>query len=1110
MAHCVIDADEPRCLHRVDSLALGRITLTARTKSFVSAALIGMICLGPVLSALAQDHPTAADLLQQGITHLEEGRFNDAKQSLRRVDPLQLDRDQREQLRSALEEVVLQQAVIAEARAALAEADAAGEVGETAEAKQIYQAVAENPNVPVDLRDQALAGMATMEEAERASEGAEAEAEAAADAGVEAEPLAAAEQAAEAEDATIEDIEVEPVEAEPLEMETVEVETDEPDTATEAADSDVTSIDAMDEDEADDVEVVVVEETAGDVEAAEAEGEVDEDSSSSVLAQAVRLRAQKLVAEADESAKAGEYNSALKKYRSALALQPENERARRGLENVQALLGRDTGEGILPPVAQSWKLQNQRTKARYQQAMEEANRAVQAGNYPQAQDAVSWAKSVLDTNRQYLTQSEYNGLRQNALDLGAQIDQAAELERLQTLERQERRVESEQEQRRIKAERERQQKVQQLLRRARDLQKEMKYREALEVLDQLTFIDPQNVAAEAMRDMTRDAILYRNTREARKERRYAIAQHGVENFDASYPQTELVRYPADWPQLTQLRLGVPGGEVGGSEIDRRILEKLKQPIPVAFDNNQFENVIEYLRNITGVNFFVNWRALEGAGIDRDSLVSLQLDAVPADKALRLILDQLGGDLVPLGFTIDEGVVTISTQENLARKTIIRTYDIRDLVVAVPNFSESPQFDLNTINQQASSGGGGGGGSSIFDDVEEDDEGVLGRTELIDSIMNLIREQVDPDNWRNAGGLVSSMSELNGTLIVTTTPANHRDITGLLSQLRETRALQIAVEARFLLVDQSFMEEVGVDIDVTLNDLGDNFGPITIAQNSVNLASASATPTGLSFSFIDAGGGVASGQPQPASIDTAPSGRSFLFQASFLNDIQVDLLVKATQADSRSITLTAPRVTFFNGQRAYVTISRQIAFVSDLEPVVGTSSVAFNPDIGVVSDGVVLDVEGTISADRRYVTLTVRPSLAQIAAIREFAIFEAVDTDDDDDDDGGDDGLQFGVGVLQQPEIQLTTVRTTVSVPDKGTLLLGGQRLVGEIEIEAGVPVLSKIPILNRLFTNRSTVKDERTLLILVKPTIIIQSEEEEKLFPGLNQAPELFGAEMGQ
>ena len=74
----------------------------------------------------------------------------------------------------------------------------------------------------------------------------------------------------------------------------------------------------------------------------------------------------------------------------------------------------------------------------------------------------------------------------------------------------------------------------------------------------------------------------------------------------------------------------------------------------------------------------------------------------------------------------------------------------------------------------------------------------------------------------------------------------------------------------------------------------------------------------------------------------------------------------------------------------------------------------------------------------------------------------------------------------------------MSVPDGGTLLLGGQTLAGEQEKEVGVPVLSKIPILKRLFTNRSSAKDEQILLILVKPTIIIQKESEAKQFPLLS------------
>ena len=65
---------------------------------------------------------------------------------------------------------------------------------------------------------------------------------------------------------------------------------------------------------------------------------------------------------------------------------------------------------------------------------------------------------------------------------------------------------------------------------------------------------------------------------------------------------------------------------------------------------------------------------------------------------------------------------------------------------------------------------------------------------------------------------------------------------------------------------------------------------------------------------------------------------------------------------------------------------------------------------------------------------------------------------------------------------------------------GGQRLITELEVESGVPVLSKIPILNRFFTNRVESKEEQTLLILLKPTVIIQNEQEERAYPGLSDS----------
>ena len=86
-----------------------------------------------------------------------------------------------------------------------------------------------------------------------------------------------------------------------------------------------------------------------------------------------------------------------------------------------------------------------------------------------------------------------------------------------------------------------------------------------------------------------------------------------------------------------------------------------------------------------------------------------------------------------------------------------------------------------------------------------------------------------------------------------------------------------------------------------------------------------------------------------------------------------------------------------------------------------------------------------------------------------------------------------------PETETANVATRVSVPDRGTLLLGGHKLTAKVEKEVGVPILSKIPILGRLFSNRSTIEDEKILLILVKPTIILQEETEHEAIASMEE-----------
>jgi len=166
------------------------------------------------------------------------------------------------------------------------------------------------------------------------------------------------------------------------------------------------------------------------------------------------------------------------------------------------------------------------------------------------------------------------------------------------------------------------------------------------------------------------------------------------------------------------------------------------------------------------------------------------------------------------------------------------------------------------------------------------------------------------------------------------------------------------------------------------------------------------------------------------------------------------------------------------------VVRNRQYVSSVTPSVAEGAVGVQPVIANISSGNSLDVEGTISADRKYVTITVRTGLAQEPFFEKFEVQRA-------------SGDSPGIFILLTDQ-ETRGVRTTVSVPDGGTVLLGGLKQVGEIEVEAGVPILSKIPILKRAFTNTTKVKDTQTLLILLKAKILIQKEAEEEAFPTLS------------
>jgi hypothetical protein len=191
----------------------------------------------------------------------------------------------------------------------------------------------------------------------------------------------------------------------------------------------------------------------------------------------------------------------------------------------------------------------------------------------------------------------------------------------------------------------------------------------------------------------------------------------------------------------------------GDPVPVPMARRLDRPLPAGTRlDGPFRDAVDKLRD-TELNVFVDWRSLEGIGVGRDRPVSVDVGGATVSEALTRLLAAASPQGAPrssqLDFHVEDGVVTVSTRDNLAGNTLTRVYDVRDLI----GTSAGP-FPLV----------GAATGAAPPPVLPRTDPAKLSR--LVGKI-----QAIEPDTWRDNG----SVRELQGQLIVTQTPWAQRVI-----------------------------------------------------------------------------------------------------------------------------------------------------------------------------------------------------------------------------------------------------------------------------------------------------------------------------------------------
>src|SRR5881394_953582 len=220
-----------------------------------------------------------------------------------------------------------------------------------------------------------------------------------------------------------------------------------------------------------------------------------------------------------------------------------------------------------------------------------------------------------------------------------------------------------------------------------------------------------------------------------------------------------------------LMLTISGAAFGAhSAANAQTRVTLDRVLPnITFTNVTLKEAVEFLRDVSGSNVHVNWKAIEAAGVTQDTQINIKLRQVTLRKVLTLLLSEASGG-AGLTFFIEDGVIEITTAELADNQMYTVVYPVQDLLVEPPVFVAPPDFALQSNNNNGNNAGNAGGiGFGNANQPPPKDKDAKAK-----ELVQLIVETVSPQIWVTNGGK-ATIKFFNGNLIVTAPRSVHEAI-----------------------------------------------------------------------------------------------------------------------------------------------------------------------------------------------------------------------------------------------------------------------------------------------------------------------------------------------
>ena len=760
----------------------------------------------------------------------------------------------------------------------------------------------------------------------------------------------------------------------------------------------------------------------------------------------------------------------------ALELDNQNAEARDILRRAREVLGDDPAavRGRFDSEILQERIAFERQRALVESELQQGAALQAQGSYQDAIDAYERALATIRFSIYFQPNDPLRREVQSRLEAASQMKLDSDRAALQARE-----SASQEELDQLQRDRkeQRQTQVQRLLKDANLKFQSGQYEDSVELLDEALLLEPRNPITQSLRDLA-DRARFNATMEVTRERwQLEWNETILEMRQANMPQTETVVFdPMRWAEVSQRK---PAQFSKPSELDspedRAIRKRLEDTITKhILPSATVDAWAAYYGNLTGVTFVVSTDVAD-MDAEETTLVDFNLSERSVADALKVIRSQTG-----VAHRIQNGLVELVTPDMATGIIYYERYPVSDLV---QGFKPNPGPDLKLRSPDDD--------TPLFPEVDEEPMPAVVDDQRLQEIL---QEAVAPGKWDDQ----FNMTYQAGLLLVRADKPAQEGIVKMLGDLRKLVGIQVDVESRFLKVEDNFLEDVGVDLRGLGNQASqgipgrglennpnagfDDYGPSQLQNPATPGILGTGTEPGI---FYDDGGDGDVMARVENLYDTTLGGRNgaltnaggLSVEYTFLDDTEVEAILRAVSKQERSEQIEAPRLLIYNNTRASMFFVRNISYISDFEVEIAQAAAVANPVIGTVQDGIALDVRPVTDSDLEFITMELRPTvLALQLPIPTFT-------------------TTLGVGQpisIQLPEVTLQQVRTCVTLPDGGTMMLGGMRLVERQNIVSGVPVLKDLPGLSFLFSRKGTSLQNRKILILIRAKIVVMEELEPK------------------